>query len=610
MSAPLPVQRIPRPAMPAEYDQATLEAAFQALERDLVARFTRKSDLALEPGKRLVLASTGGNVQYALGLQSEGKLTVTDYLTGIEGELIVDWAQVDGAAERDASIEALEAVAAGIPGTYATILYVDAVEATLEGSIATSASLLTTAFETADGVISAAVAVNSGAIATINENAAFYEILVAAGGGDPARISLKAGADGAVVLLDGDQIWFGEQTAFDTSTETFITEVGGVRSRYGTAFGNVASQVVMWHGPTSVAQGSETRTNGYLAIGTNGLIYHNAAALNWGATAAEAAASNVRVPAGTNMLLHSAFHVVAGFWEISSSVADTRSTGEANGIRYRQCQLNGTPAVGANTIIGSVYTANCLAVQPGQRVGVRALLGGISMATLRLAISWYNASGTNFQDSVIQDVTSGILAGGGNVASYNELLGVVDAPATAVFAKFYVRGFGNGGATPTLRLARPLMALLPAGQTTPPPWSPGFLAQPGADIYLNGAGTMVDWRGLPTNIGPGLASVSSGAVFSYPAIGQISINATTRTLAGQSISLPSATLTGLSNSTKYYIARDLVAGSYLSTTSFSTATTWLTDTTNRYLYIGSYTTRDGGGGGGGSGTGDISYVEP
>jgi len=107
--------------------------------------------------------------------------------------------------------------------------------------------------------------------------------------GDVATIVLDFDAIGGE--LDADRINFGAQTSFDLTTETFITEVGSVRSRYGTAFGSGAS-VVMWHGPTSVAQGSESRTNGYLAIGTDGLIYHNAAALSWGATAAEAAASN------------------------------------------------------------------------------------------------------------------------------------------------------------------------------------------------------------------------------------------------------------------------------------------------------------------------------
>jgi hypothetical protein len=68
--------------------------------------------------------------------------------------------------------------------------------------------------------------------------------------GDVATIVLDFDAIGGE--LDADRINFGAQTSFDLTTETFITEVGSVRSRYGTAFGSGAS-VVMWHGPTSVA---------------------------------------------------------------------------------------------------------------------------------------------------------------------------------------------------------------------------------------------------------------------------------------------------------------------------------------------------------------------
>lgn len=164
-------------------------------------------------------------------------------------------------------------------------------ESTVRASADTALASSITSLTATVGTNTANVSTNASAIATLNSAAAIYEVLVAASGGQPARIRLKAGIGGSTVEIDGNEIFFGAQTRFDTSTETFITEVGSVRSRYGTAFGSGAS-VVMWHGPTAVAQGSESRTNGYLAIGTDGLIYHNAAALNWGATAAEAAASN------------------------------------------------------------------------------------------------------------------------------------------------------------------------------------------------------------------------------------------------------------------------------------------------------------------------------
>jgi hypothetical protein len=118
-----------------------------------------------------------------------------------------------------------------------------------------------------------------------------------------------------------------------------------------------------------------------------------------------------------------------------------------------------------------------------------------------------------------------------------------------------------------------------------------------------------DWRGLPTNMSSGSATATSAVVFAYPAIGQISINSHSRYLAGQTYSFPSATITGLSNSTEYYVFRDMVGSTYVATATFATAAGYLTDTTSRYVFLGSYTTRDGGGGGGGTGW-NGSGIEP
>lgn len=325
----------------------------------------------------------------------------------------------------------------------------------------------------------------------------------------------------------------------------------------------------------------------------------------WGATAPITDAGNIYVGTGQNILLHPLFNIVAGYWEISASVADTRSTAESNGIRYRQSVLNGTPAAGSNVLIFASYTANCLPVQAGQRVGVRCLLGGINMSTLRLAIAWYNAAGTNFSDTVVQDITSVSLQGGGAVSTYHELSGVAVVPATAIYARFYVRGFANGGASPTLRLARPLMALLPDGQLTAPAWGIGFPAIPGADPTAHFAVTL--------NPRFPLSSSSSTS---------ISVAATTVTRPNESFSLPSATITGLSADTNYAVFRDLQTSTYIAAS--SGIDTYATNLA-RYIPLGVQKTQQsgggfspppsppaggGGGGSGGSGGLDWNFVLP
>lgn len=147
--------------------------------------------------------------------------------------------------------------------------------------------------------LDAAIQVTQGLVTDIEgQLGAYYALSVDVGGnGAFLKLSDNTAFGSAISLsaneitLDADAINFGAQTEFDTATETFITEAGGVRTRYGAPFG-ASSDLLRWYGPTSVPQGSETRTNGYLTEGTDGIVRYGTAPLNWGATAAEAAASN------------------------------------------------------------------------------------------------------------------------------------------------------------------------------------------------------------------------------------------------------------------------------------------------------------------------------
>lgn len=201
MTDRVPVARVPRPSAGEGYDQGLMEAAFQALERELATKFSRKADLALEPGKRLVLTGSGGSNRYAIGVTDAGLLSVTDYATGEVGEFVVDWEAVSGLAAQLVALEAgyeasdaalsaaisanataiadaegaiasleteLEAeISARTTGdsglqtqvnARATITQLETTEASLEAAIATSASDLTAEFEAADDAVAAAAA--------------------------------------------------------------------------------------------------------------------------------------------------------------------------------------------------------------------------------------------------------------------------------------------------------------------------------------------------------------------------------------------------------------------------------------------------------------------
>ena len=70
------------------------------------------------------------------------------------------------------------------------------VAANADSANATLSTTLTAAFQAGDTAVQSNVTINAGAIASINNTAAFYDIIVAAGA-NPAPIGLKAGASGS-----------------------------------------------------------------------------------------------------------------------------------------------------------------------------------------------------------------------------------------------------------------------------------------------------------------------------------------------------------------------------------------------------------------------------
>ncbi len=95
--------------------------------------------------------------------------------------------------------------------------------------------------------------------------------------GSISQIILSA----ADIILAANAINFGSNTVFEDTYDTFHTTTGGKRNRFGGPFG-ASGDLMEWFGPTTVALNSETKTNGYWAKGTDGVMYFGGGALSAG----------------------------------------------------------------------------------------------------------------------------------------------------------------------------------------------------------------------------------------------------------------------------------------------------------------------------------------
>lgn len=136
---------------------------------------------------------------------------------------------------------------------------------------------------------------------------------------------------------------------------------------------------------------------------------------------------------------------------------------------------------------------------------------------------------------------------------------------------------------------------------------------------IDDAGCIIDGQALPLNGMSKSSTLAPAYPFSAGAdpATQINIAATVATFAGGStLSMPSATISGLTASTLYAIFRDLVANTFVAV---SGSTTPYFTSAQRYLYIGAQATQEVGGGyeelpppppGSGGGYGDIPLYVP
>jgi hypothetical protein len=141
---------------------------------------------------------------------------------------------------------------------------------------------------TADGAltpIQASVTTNASAIATVNGAAAFWETIVSAGGGDLSAVRLKAGSTGSYIELISTVLRLANvsngaviEVMRAINGEAFFSrpissDSASRRLTIGPGYGVSGSEVVLWFGPVATAPSSQSRTNGYFALGTDGKIY-------------------------------------------------------------------------------------------------------------------------------------------------------------------------------------------------------------------------------------------------------------------------------------------------------------------------------------------------
>lgn len=94
----------------------------------------------------------------------------------------------------------------------------------------------------------------------------------AAAGGFSAMLRMYAGDGSSSIGLYAEQLFLGDNTVFEDTYNTFYTTYSSYRLRNMGPFG-ASGDLLLWYGPTSVSLNSETKTNGVMALATDGKLY-------------------------------------------------------------------------------------------------------------------------------------------------------------------------------------------------------------------------------------------------------------------------------------------------------------------------------------------------
>lgn len=242
------------------------------------------------------LGSMAGSVRQALTENRRARASITTTMATQVGQ---DNAIAAAKTELLTTVAGTYLSQASAATIYATISYTD-----------NSISTLQTTLNASISDVSANVAVNAGAIANIEDGAAYFSVAVGASGGNPAIYEMLAGKDGSSISLGGDALYFfttvggtsikamevvsgdvrisndlyvdnsiivstsgavmGGATGYLTGTGFFL---GYDSAAYKLAVGNPSGQHLAWDGSTLAITGDITRafgTSGALTIGDLG----------------------------------------------------------------------------------------------------------------------------------------------------------------------------------------------------------------------------------------------------------------------------------------------------------------------------------------------------
>ena len=199
---------------------------------------------------------------------------------------------------------------------------------------------------------------------------------------------------------------------------------------------------------------------------------------DWGATASEAAASNVRVPIGVNQIVDHDFRFGTTYW---------RHTPQSGSVSYADATTAGVKRrtlTGAGVTIGHYIQIDSFpdrtrfACKAGDLVEASAYVSAANCSDARVFIQFYTAANATagFSDG------TGFAPGSSTAELSSFVRGSVlaVAPASTAYAIINVRGNASTSA-PVLHVAKPMLAIANSGQTVPSAWNPGLAYTPGAD---------------------------------------------------------------------------------------------------------------------------------
>ncbi len=201
-----------------------------------------------------------------------------------------------------------------------------------------------------------------------------------------------------------------------------------------------------------------------------------------GLTGSEAI-NNALVPVGANGLVDTEFRFPPSYWASFpagglAAVASQTSTG---GLRKLVATGSTVVVNGSNYInVTSSPQLAAFPCKPGDLVGARLLVGGDNVASFTCIIIFRDAA-TGIVGTSQVTLAAGLLAGTGEETTFNAMALVGVAPAGTVRANIDIRAVATTSA-PILRIAKPVLCVMPADQTVVPPYAPGREHELGANV--------------------------------------------------------------------------------------------------------------------------------